>query len=101
MEDITSELLAALLSASLDRKQRALQVLKGETPPAPATTGPMLLTLGKAAKLLGVSRSTIYRLITRGTLPSVEIAQGRARVRRADIEALARDGAVIPEGGAL
>lgn len=100
MEDITNELLAALLSAPADRKHTALQVLKGVSPPTSSASGPMLLTLSKAAELLGVSRSTIYRFIIRGTLPSVEIGLGRARVRRTDIEALARNGSVNSQGGA-
>jgi excisionase family DNA binding protein len=100
MDDITNELLAALLTAPIDRRKRALLILKGETPPPSTTSGPMLLTMGKAARQLGVSRSTIYRMVLAGVLPSIEIAGGRARVRRTDLEMLARDGAVSAEGGA-
>lgn len=100
MEDITNELLSAIVRAPAERKRHALQVLLDQTPPAAPATGPFLLTMGKAAKLLGVSRSTLYRMVISGTIQPVEIRRGTYRVRRADIEALARDGIVTVEGGA-
>lgn len=48
------------------------------------------MTQTEAAKLLGVSRNTIVRLVQRGELSRVRLAPGsRARVRRAEVVALA------------
>jgi excisionase family DNA binding protein len=50
-------------------------------PPAPE--GPLLLTVTRAAALLGVSRSTLYQLVAAGRVPVVRL--GRAvRVPRRD-----------------
>jgi excisionase family DNA binding protein len=46
-----------------------------------------------AAALLGVHRGTIWRLVKAGRLGTVELL-GSMRVRRVDIEALARGKAV-------
>ena len=85
------ELMAALLSATDDRKAQALRVLRGETqePERRAVSGPMLMSVGEAAKLLGVSRPTLWRILKAGRLEKVEIYAGAYRYRRADIEALA------------
>jgi excisionase family DNA binding protein len=51
---------------------------------------PLLMTQGDAARLLGVSRNTVVRLVERGVLPTLRLAPGMApRVRRADVVALA------------
>ena len=49
---------------------------------------PLLLGMGPAAKFLGVSRGTLYRMIQAGKLKRVEILPGSSRVRREDIEAI-------------
>ncbi len=99
MEDITNELLTAILHAPPNRKKRALQVLLDQAAP-PQLSGPFLLTMGKAASLLGVSRSTMYRLVVSGAIESVEIRRGTFRVRRADIEAYGQRGMHAEQGGA-
>ncbi len=53
------------------------------------STGPILLGMGAAAKFLGVSRATLWRLIQAGRLQKVELLPGSFRVRRADLEAIA------------
>jgi excisionase family DNA binding protein len=53
------------------------------------TTGPLLLRMTASAKLLGVSRATLWRMIKRGLLQKVEILPGSFRLRRADLEAIA------------
>jgi excisionase family DNA binding protein len=58
--------------------------------PQSATT-PMLLRIGEAAQLLGVGRSTIYQLITAGTIPVVRIGRS-VRVSRAVLDAWVRAG---------
>jgi excisionase family DNA binding protein len=45
--------------------------------------------MGPAAKLLGVSRGTLYRMLQAGRLSRVEILPGSFRVRREDVEAIA------------
>ena len=99
MNDMTGEILQALMKAPQGRKRRALELLRGETPPEPKD-GPLLYSVSEAARKLGVSRTTLWRLFQHGQLKKVEIAPGTYRVRRADIEALARDGIVTAEGGA-
>ena len=89
-DTLTNEILQALLVAPDDNKQRALQSLRGEQPPAaPSPTGPLLLTMGDAADLLGVCRSTLWRMIRRKKLNPVEIMPGTFRVRRVDIDRIA------------
>jgi excisionase family DNA binding protein len=61
-------------------------------PAAPAAPeGPLLLTVTRAAALLGVSRSTLYQLVAAGRVPVVRL--GRAvRVPRRGLERLAEGG---------
>ena len=40
---------------------------------------PVLATLPQAARMLGISRATTYRLVATGEIPSIELA-GRRRV---------------------
>lgn len=55
------------------------------------THAPVLVTKVEAARLLGVSRQTILRLVRRGALREVLLADGMTpRLRREDILALAR-----------
>jgi len=41
------------------------------------------------AKLLGVSRATLWRMMKAGTISKVELFPGSYRLRREDLEALA------------
>jgi excisionase family DNA binding protein len=50
---------------------------------------PTFLTLSEAAKVLRVSRSTVYELAASGTLPTVKFAGRSYRVPRAALAALA------------
>jgi excisionase family DNA binding protein len=47
----------------------------------------VLLSIGEAAQLLGIGRSTLYRLLTDGDLTGVKIG-ARTLIRRSDLEAL-------------
>ena len=91
MKDITSELMQAVLIAPDERKQTALMFLQGKIPPSATNpiSGPLLLSMGKAAAFLGVGRSTLWRMLQAGRLQRVEIFPGCFRVRRTDLEAIA------------
>lgn len=59
-----------------------------------------LLTLAQAEQRYGVKRSTLYRYIRRGDLPTYRRAMDkRVYVRRADLEALRRFRCEEPGGG--
>lgn len=49
-------------------------------------TGPLLLGMTASAKLLGVSRATLWRMIKEGLLQKIEVLPGSFRLRRADLE---------------
>ncbi len=87
---LTEELMQVAFLAPDARKREALRVLRGETEPArkPAV-GPLLLGMGQAARLLNVSRATLWRILQAGTIKRVELFPGSFRVRREDVEALA------------
>jgi len=56
--------------------------------PAALPAGPLLLSVTRAAEVLGVSRSTLYQLVAAGRVPVVRL--GRAvRVPRRELERLA------------
>jgi excisionase family DNA binding protein len=54
--------------------------------------------MAASAKMLGVSRPTLWRMIRAGKLKKVEVLPGSHRLRRADLEAfVANDGRVPAE----
>ena len=73
------------IQAELDR------ILEGRstTPQPEAPAGPLLLGMSAAAKFIGVSRATLWRMVKNGRLTKVEILPGSYRLRRADLLALA------------
>ena len=90
IDNVTRQMMQEWFSASEERKVAALNALRGETEPArkPAD-GPLLLGMGEAARLLGCSRATFWRILQAGTIKKVELFHGSFRVRRADLEGLA------------
>ena len=71
------------IQAEIDR------ILEGQaSAKVAASTGPLLLGMTPAAKFLGVSRATLWRMIKAGRIGKVEVLPGSFRVRRADLEAL-------------
>jgi 8-oxo-dGTP diphosphatase len=56
-----------------------------------------LLTTTEAAKLLGVDRSTVTRYVRLGKLPAVRLPSGHARIRRADVDRVLRDGVDVEQ----
>jgi excisionase family DNA binding protein len=82
--------LMRFLQATPAQQEALDRILVGQMPaPAPAPTGPLLMSMGPAAKFLGVSRTTLWRMIQAGRLAKVEVLPGSFRVRRADLEVLA------------
>ncbi len=92
---IVEELLGAMINAPESRQRDALKLLRGDAVLGNAlesspTKPPLLMGMGEAAKYLGVSRPTLWRIIQAGRLRKVELFPGSYRVRRDDLEELAR-----------
>ena len=101
------DLMRVALEADEWRKAAALRVLRGEAEavePGEAlrqrqpASGPLLLNMGQAAAFLGVSRTTLWRLIQDGRLPKVELRRDSFRIRREDLEALVEGGCGLRPG---
>ena len=93
MQTLTTEQrMTLLLAATPDVLKRIDRILAGEPT---GTTDPgdrRLLSIAQAADALGVSRTTIWRLLRDGALPCVEIRPGSRRVPSAAVTAFARKG---------
>ncbi len=89
---LIEELLLAILAADEGRRREALRYLRGETvmEERPVTiTGPALVRMGAAAKYLGVSRATLWRMVRDGGIEQVEVRRDSFRMRKVDLERLA------------
>ena len=85
-----NERLLMYLQASPEKQDAIDRILEGKVPSrVEAPTGPLLYGMSPAAKYLGVSRATLWRMIKVGRIGRVEVLPGSFRVRRADLEALA------------
>ncbi|MCX7825838.1 MAG: helix-turn-helix domain-containing protein [Verrucomicrobiae bacterium] len=84
------ERLLKFLRATPEQQEAIEQVLDGKWPVRRQCecNGPLLLGMGAAAKFLGVSRPTLWRMLKAGRLQKVEILPGSFRVKRADLERL-------------
>jgi excisionase family DNA binding protein len=95
MQTLTTEQrMTLLLAATPDTLRRVDRVLTGE--PTEGATGPgdrRLLTIAQAADALGVSRTTIWRLLRDRQLPCVELRPGSRRIPSAAITEFAKRGA--------
>jgi excisionase family DNA binding protein len=83
--------LLRFLTATPEQQEAIDRILEGKAERAPepqAPKGPLLLRVKDAALLLGVHRTTMWRLVKAGRLETVELL-GSLRVRRADVEGLA------------
>ena len=102
MTATNDQIIQAVFTATPENKSRALSILQGKEPaPHPAPIGePLLLGMGDSAKLMGLSRATLWRMIRDGRLEKVEIYHNAYRLRRSDILALVQGriarGADIP-----
>ena len=85
-----SEHLVRVMRASQEQLALIDQVLAGDIrfKESPASSGPLLLGMGAAARMLGVSRPTLWRMIQAGRLQKVELLPNSYRIRRMDLEVL-------------
>ena len=83
------QLIQALLTATPARRREVEAVLKGRSGGAAARQDAdrRLMTISGAARLLGVGRNTIYRLIRAGRLETVRL-NGVSRVPMRSIDAM-------------
>ncbi|VGO19148.1 helix-turn-helix transcriptional regulator [Pontiella sulfatireligans] len=102
MTATNDEIIQAVFTAADEAKTRALAILKGEADPSSlrgegpsgpeadlrppsSEIGPLLMGMGEAARFLGVSRATLWRMIRDQRLSKVEIYHNAFRLRRSDI----------------
>lgn len=92
MTHISSTLLARLCTSpeSLTTDERNLIAETAYSGSNQKTS--LLITQKEAALLLGVDRTTVWRLVHDGIIIPVEILPGTNRYRRQDIDQLARHG---------
>jgi hypothetical protein len=94
MANISNDsLIRAIFSAPDEAKAKALAILEGRET-FDTESGPLLLTMGEAVKLIPCSRATLWRILKAGRLQKVELYPGAFRLRRADVVALASGKAV-------
>ena len=87
----TNDRLLKILQAPPEIQSEIDRILEGR-PPAQQSeppTGPLLMGMSAAAKFVGVSRATLWRVCRAGRLKKVELFPGSFRLRRADLLALA------------
>jgi hypothetical protein len=86
----TEERLKRLFEASPEHLQAIDNILESGIPERPMpTSGPLLMCMSASAKLLGVSRATLWRMTKAGILQKIEVLPGSFRLRRSDLEAIA------------
>jgi len=90
------EVIPAVFPATPENRYQALQILQGEDIPL-CIDEPLLMQMGSASELLGVSRATLWRMIRAGRLEKVEIYANAFRIRRSDITDLV-NGKVVSRG---
>lgn len=87
----TEARLTKIITATPDTLRKIDRILTGEaTETEPGDR--KLLTLTDAAKTLGVSRQTVWRMINDGRLPTIEMRAGRCRVPSSALTALLKGG---------
>jgi excisionase family DNA binding protein len=89
----TEKRMTLMLAATPDVLKRIDRILSGE--PTEGTTDHgdrRLLSIQQAAQVLGVSRTTVWRLLRAGRLPVIELRPGSRRVPSAAITELVRKG---------
>ena len=77
---INEQIILAVFTAGDEDKVKALDILQGKEVRR-ALSGPLLLSMGEATDLLGVSRATLWRMLEAGSLEKVELYAGSYRLR--------------------
>ena len=86
----SEERLKRLFAASLEQLEAIDGILESRNQEKQtATSGPLLMGMTASARLLGVSRATLWRMIKGGLLQKIEVLPGSFRLRRADLESIA------------
>ena len=86
----TEERLKRLFADSPEQMGAIDDILESRIPEKTiAASGPLLMGMSASAKLLGVSRATLWRMTKAGLLQRIEVLPGSFRLRRADLEAIA------------
>jgi predicted DNA-binding transcriptional regulator AlpA len=86
----TEERLKRLFEASPEQLSAIDSILEGKIQnKLPKTEAPLLMGMKASAKFLGVSRTTLWRLVGQGRLQKIEVLPGSFWLRRADLEAVA------------
>jgi len=83
----TEERLKRIFQAAPEQLGAIDKILEGNIlPRMEGAIGPLLMGMKAAAKFLGVSRTTLWRMIKDGRLDRIEVLPGSFRLRRADLE---------------
>jgi hypothetical protein len=86
----TEDRLKRLFAASPEQMEAIDGILEFGVQKRPmATPGPLLMGMSASAKLLGVSRATLWRMTKAGLLQKIEVLPGSFRLRRSDLETIA------------
>jgi excisionase family DNA binding protein len=81
-----------ILQAAPDVQAKIDRILEGkEVTQERPVTGPLLMGMSASARLLGISRATLWRVIRAGRLKKIEVLPGSYRLRRQDLLALAEE----------
>jgi len=85
-------LIGKLLTATPEQLKKIAAVFNGEPTEQAEVADRKLLSIQQAAATLGVSRTTVWRLLKAGRLPVVELRQGSRRIPSAAITAFVQKG---------
>ena len=85
---LNEQIILAVFTADDQAKAKALDILQNKEV-RQSLSGPLLLGMGEAAELLGVSRATLWRMMRAGSLEKVEIYHDSFRLRLSDVLAIA------------
>ncbi|MGH7976810.1 MAG: hypothetical protein ACREC8_09115 [Limisphaerales bacterium] len=86
----TEERLKRLFEASPEQLATIDSILEGKIQnKLPKTEAPLLMGMKASAKFIGVSRTTLWRLVGQGRLQKIEVLPGSFWLRRTDLEAIA------------
>jgi len=78
-----------VLQASPEMQARIDAILEGTDAETTTSAGPLLMGMDQGAQFLGVSRSTLWRIVKSGKIQPIEFRPGSYKLRRQDLERLA------------